>query len=238
MGDFKTIAKTGKDFVTILYEKVSEDVENTIIELSLDGMKMKTYLCDNTDTSITIQPLAKGAYAYRISQVSTEKTYVSEGEFNISSGQGSISECRHIPFYEKLSDADLRNLVEFSCPDDLNGDKVKISWELEPELFECVHIGVRKRTQPGSLLFNECVAPSVKEYSIRIQELRGANIYFEFVLKNGQFFGMILNANVSVHTKDSYKLRWSNNYVKVDEEVKRVEVINTVPVTNSANRYY
>ena len=60
MNDFKTKAKTGKDFAIILFDKVAEDVENTIIEISLDGMSLKTYLCEDSDTSLTIQPLSEG----------------------------------------------------------------------------------------------------------------------------------------------------------------------------------
>ena len=46
MNNFKSMVKTGKDFAVILYNQVNEDIENTIIEIWLDKMKMRTILCE------------------------------------------------------------------------------------------------------------------------------------------------------------------------------------------------
>ena len=83
MSDFKTVAYTGMYFVNIIFEKVSDNVDNIIVELSRDGLKMKTYLCDETDTSLTIQPLAEGKYSYTVSQISEDSVFKAEGEFTI-----------------------------------------------------------------------------------------------------------------------------------------------------------
>ena len=76
-------AKSGKDFATIIYDHVSEDVENIVAEVFTDGMKIQTILCDESDTSITIQPLAKGNYTYTITQIAGGTVSKSEGEFSI-----------------------------------------------------------------------------------------------------------------------------------------------------------
>ena len=44
MNDFKSIAKTGADFVNIVFEHASDEIDNIVVELSVDGMKMKTLM--------------------------------------------------------------------------------------------------------------------------------------------------------------------------------------------------
>jgi len=84
MNDFKSMAKTGKDFAVILYDQVNEDIENTIIEIWLDKMKMRTVLCEEGETSLTLQPLPNGDYEYTITQIQNESVYKSEGKFIIN----------------------------------------------------------------------------------------------------------------------------------------------------------
>ena len=84
MNDFKSMAKTGKDFAVILYDQVNEDIENTIIEIRLDKMKMRTVLCEEGETSLTLQPLPNGDYEYTITQIQNESVYKSEGKFIIN----------------------------------------------------------------------------------------------------------------------------------------------------------
>lgn len=83
MNDFKTIAKTGPDFVNIIFEQAADDVDNIIIEVFVDGMKMKTVLCESTDTSLTLQPLADGEYTYKISHITESSVKTSSGSFKI-----------------------------------------------------------------------------------------------------------------------------------------------------------
>lgn len=92
MNDFKTVAYTGMYFVNIIFEKISDEVDNIIVELSRDGLKMDTYLCDGTETSLTIQPLAEGKYSYTVSQISEDSFSKASGEFTI-----------RLPMFEVLS---------------------------------------------------------------------------------------------------------------------------------------
>ncbi len=83
MKDFKTAAYTGMYFVNIIFEKASDDVENITVELSRDGLKINTYLCDETDRMLTIQSLAEGDYTYTVSQISGDSIFKATGEFTI-----------------------------------------------------------------------------------------------------------------------------------------------------------
>ena len=83
MNDFKTIAKTGPDFVNIVFENTMDDIDNILVELFIDDMKMNTFVCEGTDTSITIQPLAEGNYHYKVSQISDSRVQVAENNFTI-----------------------------------------------------------------------------------------------------------------------------------------------------------
>ena len=83
MNNFKSMVKTGKDFAVILYDQVNEDIENTIIEIWLDKMKMRTILCEEGETSLTLQLLPCGDYEYTITQIQNESVYKFGGKFII-----------------------------------------------------------------------------------------------------------------------------------------------------------
>lgn len=94
MNDFNSAAYPGSDFVNILFEKVSENIENTVIEIFRDGFKFNTYLCDDSDTSLTIQPLAEGSYTYIVTEIDNGAISKSEGTFII--GNTDESQPTHI----------------------------------------------------------------------------------------------------------------------------------------------
>ena len=71
MNDFRTIAKTGPDFVNIIFEQAADDVDNIIIEVFVDDMKMKTFVCE-------------GDYHYKVSQISNSEVKVAENIFTIT----------------------------------------------------------------------------------------------------------------------------------------------------------
>jgi len=84
MNDFKTVAYSGMYFVNIVFERASGDVDNIVVELFRDGLKMNVYLCDGADMMLTIQPLAEGSYSYTVSQISETSVFKADGKFNIS----------------------------------------------------------------------------------------------------------------------------------------------------------
>ncbi len=96
MIDFMIVARTGPDFVNIVFEQVSEDIDNILVELFVDEMKMRTFVCDGTDSSLTIQPLAEGDYEYKVSQISDKGVYVAEGIFTIGKKESFASEGSNI----------------------------------------------------------------------------------------------------------------------------------------------
>ncbi len=243
MNDFKTKAKTGKDFAIILFDKVAEDVENTIIEISLDGMSLKTYLCEDSDTSLTIQPLSEGGCTYKITQLVNGNAYVSEGDFAIVSDIQSGSETRHIPFYEKFDKSDYYELVKFILPERVTeGEEIHLAWKLEPELFENIHLGTRKCKESMKLIRNECLTPTTSDVSFSIQEFSDAMIYLEFMLKNGQIFGIKINGEVHNNSSyvgndpRSYSIMWSQHWEDCGE-TQRVEVTNVVDVQDPRSNY-
>lgn len=245
MDNFKTKAKTGKDFAIILFDKVAEDVENTIIEISLDGMPLKTYLCEDSDTSLTIQPLSEGEYSYKITQLVNGNAYVSEGNFAIVGDIQSGSETRHIPFYEKFDKSDYSKLVKFILPERVTeGEEITLAWKLEPELFESIHLGTRKCKESMKLIRNESLAPTADEVSFSIQEFSDTMIYLEFVLKNGQIFGIKISGTLSEEARNyydrntlkGYSIKWNQHWEDCGE-TKRVEVTNTVSV-DQVRTYY
>ncbi len=83
MSDFKTKAYTGKDFVNILFERIGKEVDNIVVEIFLDGMKFKTILCEDGDSSLTLQPLAEGYYTYTVTQICGETVKSANGSFTI-----------------------------------------------------------------------------------------------------------------------------------------------------------
>ena len=83
MSDFKCIAKTGNDFAVICFEKVAEEVETTVIEVFMDGMRLKAHLCDDSDTSLTLQPLPEGKYTYTVTQICNGQISKNDGSFSI-----------------------------------------------------------------------------------------------------------------------------------------------------------
>ena len=243
MDSFKTKAKTGKDFAIILFDKVAEDVENTIIEISLDGMPLKTYLCEDSDTSLTIQPLSEGVYTYKITQLVNGNTYVSEGDFAIVSDIQSGSETRHIPFYEKFDESDYSKLVKFKLPERvIEGEEIHLAWKLEPELFENIYLGTRKFKESMKLIRNECLTPTTSDVSFSIQEFSDVTIYLEFMLKNGQIFGIKINGAMSeVHNyyrdaPKSYSIMWDQHWEDCGE-TQRVEVTNVVNVQDPRSNH-
>ena len=91
MSDFKTKAYTGKDFVNILFERIGEEVDSIVVEISLDGMKFKTILCEDGDSSVTVQPLTNGTYNYKVTQICGETVKTTKGTFLITGGENNAA---------------------------------------------------------------------------------------------------------------------------------------------------
>lgn len=83
MTSFKTMAKTGSDFAIILFQPISDEIDNITVDIWVDDMKLRTFICDPADTSVTIQPLAEGKYKYKVSQITEDDVFSATGEFKI-----------------------------------------------------------------------------------------------------------------------------------------------------------
>lgn len=94
------------------------------------------------------------------------------------------------------------------------------------------------------LIRNECLTPTTSDVSFSIQEFSDAMIYLEFMLKNGQIFGIKINGVMSeVHDNyygrnapKSYYIMWSQ-YWEDCSEAQRVEVTNVVDVQDPGSNY-
>ena len=175
----------------------------------------------------------EGGYTYKITQLVNGNAYVSEGDFAIVSDIQSGSETRHIPFYEKFDKSDYYELVKFILPERVTeGEEIHLAWKLEPELFENIHLGTRKCKESMKLIRNECLTPTTSDVSFSIQEFSDAMIYLEFMLKNGQIFGIKINGEVHnnsyvINAPKSYSIMWSQHWEDCGE-TQRVEVTKVV----------
>ncbi len=180
MSGFRTEAFTGLDFVNILFEKAAEEVDNTVVEVFRDGMKVNTYLCDDTDTSLTIQPLAAGGYTYTVTQVSGGAVHRADGAFTV--GQPPENRKTHVPFaflYERPSN------MFWILPGELyRNNKVEIEWMLKNgDLFESVFVGIYNSM--SSRMSVTVVKPSDRHFTYTGPLSDSSLIYLEFLMKNG-----------------------------------------------------
>ena len=88
MIDFKHIANTGPHFVNILFDKIGDTVDNILVEVYFitdckEKYKVKSIVCDETETSVTIYPLAKGKYEYEVIQIAGLDISKETGTFSV-----------------------------------------------------------------------------------------------------------------------------------------------------------
>ena len=86
------------------------------------------------------------------------------------------------------------------------------------------------------LIRNECLTPTTSDVSFSIQEFSDAMIYLEFMLKNGQIFGIKINGEVHNNYSGSYSIMWSQHWEDCGE-TQRVEVTNVVDVQDPRSNY-
>ena len=92
------------------------------------------------------------------------------------------------------------------------------------------------------LIRNECITPTTSDVSFSIQEFSDAMIYLEFMLKNGQIFGIKINGEVHNNSSyvrnepKSYSIMWSQHWEDCGE-TQRVEVTNVVDVQDPRSNY-
>ena len=191
MSDFNTIAKTGEDFVNIVFEHASDDIENIMIDLSVDGMKMKTFICDGTENSLTVQPLAAGDYQYRIAQISGNGIKNAEGGFTIDGkkhNEISSAGYEYVPLYHFLSKHDLESLTSLLHMRTYSEEKgeINVIWNNDGITFKNIYIGLKPSISSSVIIEEACLDGDETEYTFENIELDKPVIFLDFLLSNGQ----------------------------------------------------